>query len=337
MRLKNGSIKIDNGVTEILKNLELASATLTSSSNEESINSLKTLMAKNTETINTLKEGNTKLATAYNKYGLKGVTYDSLIESKNKTLYDLKFQYENMYASNALMITLLEKNNEALTETLKTMEALLIISPGKKNIVLDKDRARNVKRDRFTIAHEIGHYLMPWHDTLQQWDNTINFDLDDKIEQEANDFASELLVPEEYLLQDIKDKKLTLDLIKSLSEKYNVSLVVMARRILKYSQVEAIALIYYSNGKKYVQMKSSVFKGELKEGMIKDSSAHKLIKTYNSSAETKEILDYDVWFKQNIDNYKVVEESIYQSKLGRVFTLIRKADFEDELDLNWDF
>ena len=84
-------------------------------------------------------------------------------------------------------------------------------------------------------------------------------------------------------------------------------------------------------------LKSSVFKGELKEDTIKDSSAHKLIKTYNSSAETKEILDYDVWFKQNIDNYKVVEESIYQSKLGRVFTLIRKLDFEDELDLNWDF
>lgn len=41
--------------------------------------------------------------------------------------------------------------------------------------------------------------------------------------------------------------------------------------------------------------------------------------------------------KQNIDNYKVVEESIYQSKLRRVFTLIRKLDFEDELDLNWDF
>ena len=80
-------------------------------------------MAKNTETINTLKEGNTKLAAAYNKYGLKDVTYDSLIESKKKTFYDLKFQYENMYASNALMITLLEKNNEALTETLKTMDS----------------------------------------------------------------------------------------------------------------------------------------------------------------------------------------------------------------------
>lgn len=31
---------------------------------------------------------------------------------------------------------------------------------------------------------------MPWHDTLQQWNNTINFDLDDKIEQEANNFSS---------------------------------------------------------------------------------------------------------------------------------------------------
>lgn len=121
--IKNGSIKIDDGVEEILKNLESASITLTSSSNKESITSLKTLMAKNTETINILKEGNTKLETAYNTYRLKDVTYDSLIESKNKTFYNLKFQYENMYASNALMITLLEKNNEALTETLKTMDS----------------------------------------------------------------------------------------------------------------------------------------------------------------------------------------------------------------------
>lgn len=44
-------------------------------------------------------------------------------------------------------------------------------------------------------------------------------------------------------------------------------------------------------------LKSSVFKGELKEDTIKDPSAHKLIKTYNSSAETKENLDYYVWFK----------------------------------------
>lgn len=222
-------------------------------------------------------------------------------------------------------------------ETLISMEALLIISQGKKNIILDNYRARNEKREKFTIAHEIGHYLIPWHDNLQQCDNTVNFDSDDKIEQEANDFASELLVPEEYLLQDLEDKKLTLDLIKNLSEKYNVSLVVMARRILKYSEVEAIALIYYPNGNKYVQMISRAFKGELKEGIIKDSSANKLIELYKTSVEIKEILNYDVWFKENINNYKIVEESMYQSRLGRVFTLIRKADFEDELDLNWDF
>lgn len=221
-------------------------------------------------------------------------------------------------------------------ESLGNIEALLIVSKGKKNIILNEVENRNINRDRFTIAHEIGHYILPLHKNLQ-FDDAIDFNCDDKVECEANDFASELLIPEEHLLKDIKNEKLTINLIKRLAEKYNVSLVVMVRRILKYSDTEAIALIYYSSGKKYIQMKSPSFRGELKEGRIKNSSAHKLINNYRSSAETKEILDYDVWFKDSDEEYNVIEESIYQSRLGRVFTLLRRADLEDELSLTWDF
>ncbi|WP_061313621.1 ImmA/IrrE family metallo-endopeptidase [Clostridium botulinum] len=221
-------------------------------------------------------------------------------------------------------------------ESLYSIEALLIISSGKKNIIINNYKTVSPQRERFTIAHEIGHYIIPWHENLQQCDKIVNFESKDEVEKQANEFASELLVPKSNLLEDIKDKKVTLSLIKSLAKQYDVSLVVMARRVLEYSDAEAVVLIYYPNGKKYIQMKSKTFKEELKGGCITKSSAHKLLTSYNTNAEIKDILESSIWFKEKGCTYKIIEESMFQYKLGRVFTLLRKADNNDTLDLLWD-
>ncbi|NKF08281.1 ImmA/IrrE family metallo-endopeptidase [Clostridium gasigenes] len=221
-------------------------------------------------------------------------------------------------------------------EPLCSIEALLIVSRGKRNIILNNSKAAYPQRERFTIAHEIGHYIMPWHENLQQCDNVVDFKSDDDFECQANDFASELLVPKSNLLEDIKHKKISISLIKNLAEKYNVSLVVMARKVLKHTDAEAVVLIYWPNGKKYIQMMSGTFKEELKDGSITKSSAHKLLTSYNTSAEIKSVLDSSIWFKESKNTYIIVEESMLQNKLGRVFTLLRKADDGDVLDLLWD-
>lgn len=222
-------------------------------------------------------------------------------------------------------------------ETLVVMEALLIVAPGKRNIIIDNSRSMYSKRIRFTIAHEIGHYIMPWHENLQQCDKVVDFKSEDTIECEANDFASELLVPQKNLIKDINGKKVSLSLIKDLAEKYDVSLVVMARRILAYSDSESVALIYYPNGNKYIQMKSKRFNNEIKDGPITKSSAHKLLTSYNTSAEVKDVIEGNIWFKNDGTSNKIVEESMLQSNLSRVFTLLRVADEGDILDLEWDF
>lgn len=48
-------------------------------------------------------------------------------------------------------------------------------------------------------------------------------------------------------------------------------------------------------------------------------------------------MDSKVWFQDEEESYKVIEESMFQSNLNRVFTLLRIADYEDILDLEWDF
>ena len=57
-----------------------------------------------------------------------------------------------------------------------------------------------VRRKRFTIAHELGHIFIPWHngvDTLRANDDGNS--LLDRNEMEANAFASELLLPEKWM------------------------------------------------------------------------------------------------------------------------------------------
>jgi Zn-dependent peptidase ImmA (M78 family) len=73
-------------------------------------------------------------------------------------------------------------------------------------IVLNKNRP--LARRRFTLAHELGHVLIPWHIGLIV--DEIDLTPDAKhtpywvLESEANRFASELLMPTDWMLEVIE-------------------------------------------------------------------------------------------------------------------------------------
>lgn len=112
---------------------------------------------------------------------------------------------------------------------------------GKK--IIGVNSTESEQRQRFTIAHELGHLFL--HNT-----NTINYDkggimmfrdghssqgLDIK-EIEANQFAAELLMPEDKIREDLIEEG-SFDLInadgfiKKLATKYNVSEQAMSIRL----------------------------------------------------------------------------------------------------------
>lgn len=84
-------------------------------------------------------------------------------------------------------------------------------------------------RQRFTIAHELGHYVLG-HEGLFR-DPSKNFSATnyDSKEVAANKFAAELLMPKEEVNRLIKDDKIT-DLSK-LAQRFNVSEVAMKFRL----------------------------------------------------------------------------------------------------------
>lgn len=91
-------------------------------------------------------------------------------------------------------------------------------------------------RQRFTIAHELGHFFMhPNRDTFIEFrDNEKNISRGIK-EIQANQFAAALLMPRKFIEKDVKNFKdtgLANEEIKFLAKKYQVSEEAMNFRLI---------------------------------------------------------------------------------------------------------
>ena len=118
-KIKNGSITVDGGIGEMLTQVEGVINTFNSDENKTKITGIKTLISTNESTINNLTSANNAAKGAYETYGLDNIDYSSLIN--NKDLFNAKYIYENSYNNNLQLIGLLQKNNEALNQTLSTL------------------------------------------------------------------------------------------------------------------------------------------------------------------------------------------------------------------------
>jgi|SRR6185503_6199726 len=90
-------------------------------------------------------------------------------------------------------------------------------------------------RRRFTIAHELGHYLLG-HDIRDVLEE--NLDRPPNLEREANMFAGELLMPKKLLVTDVKAGSVK---IPDLAKKYNVSEQAMTIRLLETNLINEMS------------------------------------------------------------------------------------------------
>lgn len=112
--------------------------------------------------------------------------------------------------------------------------------PGTRPVIgVNKDQAS--VRQRFTIAHELGHLLLHEHEQVHvdrefrvRLRSGVSSQGIDKDEMEANRFAAELLMPIESLRQDIEEREFTFtddDALWLLAKRYGVSAQAMAFRL----------------------------------------------------------------------------------------------------------
>lgn len=96
-------------------------------------------------------------------------------------------------------------------------DGFTVYKDGKYSIFMRDYDERYRRRSRFTMAHEIGHIVLDHHRLLGGDLLTLNPNLKNYVEFQANTFAENILMPVELIL-NIKDKS-----IENLSEKFNVS------------------------------------------------------------------------------------------------------------------
>ncbi len=130
-------------------------------------------------------------------------------------------------------------------------EGYLICSDGLKLIFIDF-KIQNKHKKRFIIAHEIGHFLM--HRAKMYCCSDIGENRSTRTntpfqEKQANDFASELLLPQKDVENALPIGRLHFSSISDIANRYDVSMTMTAIKAIACSKTEEEILLCYENDK----------------------------------------------------------------------------------------
>jgi Zn-dependent peptidase ImmA (M78 family) len=149
-----------------------------------------------------------------------------------------------------------------------------IVRGNSKTLIKINSEIQFEERKRFTIAHEIGHFLL--HSKLElevhnensntlNWYNTALHQAKKGIQEwEANDFASELLMPEQLIRKETFKKKFSPELVKELSLKFKTSLTSTIYRLLSLD-IYPLFVVFINKGVVRYWSKSNNFWVKIKD------------------------------------------------------------------------
>jgi Zn-dependent peptidase ImmA (M78 family) len=124
---------------------------------------------------------------------------------------------------------------------------------GKKRSLIGANKSHHPHRQRFTIAHELGHFLLHQGESVHLDEHRQGFTInmrnresatgEDSDEREANLFAAELLMPAKFLQKDLSGQNLDLleeegVLLHKLARKYKVSTQALTFRLANLGYIK---------------------------------------------------------------------------------------------------
>lgn len=197
------------------------------------------------------------------------------------------------------------------------------------------------ERQRFTIAHELGHFIL--HRGQQQSFNcdkqSVHTGIDTlrDIEREADDFASNLLMPGDLLRDWISSQRIDLHVLSAIAQRFQVSFEALCVRFIKFTSQRAI-LVYWDNGYvKYEWRSSSAVKTRARIRR-NGEPAEPLTGTLASDASVEQEWDgaemsAAIWCAEEAPHMKLREFKHSYGKRDRVLTLLLLESAEPR---SWD-
>lgn len=199
-------------------------------------------------------------------------------------------------------------------------------------VVRRGDRGTVIIRDgldpgkyRFNLAHELGHFLM--HPDLALKPCT-EADLAPwaprpEVEREADDFATNLLLPEEFVAVRLKAKSPSLDFVGELAREFSTSLTATALRYVELSGLPCAVVVSSDAGVEWFRVAEG-FPGwfEKRRPLHRDSWAYSALRGEALPTGMQPVLA-TAWFKERRWKDVVIREHAMRlGSYGRALSLI---------------
>ncbi|MCO5334866.1 MAG: ImmA/IrrE family metallo-endopeptidase [Pyrinomonadaceae bacterium] len=206
--------------------------------------------------------------------------------------------------------------------------ALVRIAQSREGIIALKNYFREPARRRFTVLHEVAHFILPGHGQdecyctsaqIESWRN----DAVRRQEYEANRFASELLLPSKILHPIVNSRDLTLTRIKELAVQFDTSLTATAVKSVGVTEESCAVICSVQRKVKWVH-KSETFHYYIPQMIVgPDCLAGRLFED-DSPRELEGAVAASSWTEDdNVERGKEFwEESISMPFYGSVLTIL---------------
>jgi len=216
-----------------------------------------------------------------------------------------------------------KKLNIKIIETSNIRYEGVLIKQNNESIIILDNMVPDEERPRFTIAHLLGHYVIPWHNKSSFYcreKGTSTLKSEDPLEIEANEFAAALLMPGNHLKRDILGKRTPIDQLETIAiNNYHVSLFALANRLVQYAP-DQYALI---NSKDSQIIKTYPGNRPLLDTLQSGTLAAQLFNNLPEEKTTRSgYVPASYWLADAGPDEDVYEESIYNPFYNGMITLL---------------
>lgn len=225
-------------------------------------------------------------------------------------------------------------------------EGALICTPEKQTGIIAIRNDSIPQRQRFSIGHELGHFLIPTHKPVEQGFlckeiASYNEGKDNIQEKEADYFSANLLMPSHLVTPDMRRiGEPELGQLVALSRKYDVSVESFIRRYMSFCEYNCCAVFSRDNIVRYPVWCDGFPFLDTRKGLSipRDSYAARCNYEDGYISDVEEI-DPRCWLSEGSQRLptSLYEQSICQSNGYKVTILWFDEDLEDEDndDVEW--
>jgi len=205
------------------------------------------------------------------------------------------------------------------------------------NIHLDNSKGNTLvsRRGRFTLAHELGHYFIESHregirtGVIPSHPSSHSLIHSDRIELEADCFASNLLMPKDrFRTESARKRVFSLDVIRDLSDYFDASLTAAILRFIEVGTHEIMVVFSQENKVKWSQRSTDFPKlaqkfkvgGSLPSSTVAGESFLKV----NAQYTGVEKVDLEDWFEYRSwePGRQLHEQCLYSDMYNFVISLV---------------